>query len=116
MTACWKLLQKEVFSVHASGLAILLDLVDPSSRSDEDIRLMMEALAGFEACGPTTLGLNQNEANILSRLSGGKILEAPAPEAVIAQAEALTEVLKISEVVIHAQKQSVVAGKKALHR
>lgn len=110
MTACWQLLQKEVFSKVAQGTPIFLDLVDPSSRSEADIRAMLATLPDFETNGPTTLGLNQNEANILSRLTGGQPLGKPDREAAAEQATKLRIALGISEVVIHGQKYAVLAN------
>lgn len=110
MTECWKLLQREVFSQVALGTPFFLDLVDPSSRSEADIRAMLEALPGFEACGPTTLGLNRNEANILSSVIGGISLSDAYMQSAAEQAQALREALGISEVVIHSIKDAVLAN------
>lgn len=110
MTACWQLLQEQVFATEAQGTPFFIDLVDPSSRSKSDIRAMLAMLPGFETSGPTTLGLNQNEANILSRLTGGQALEKPDIDEASIQAAVLRKALNISEVVIHGQKYAVVAN------
>lgn len=101
MTACWRKIQREVFSKCIQKPYFFLDLVDPSIRSEADIRDMLDAVRGLETCGPTTLGLNGNEANILSR-----ILELPSDVSenrseMEQQAEALREKIKIQRVVIH---------------
>ena len=108
MTAVWRLLQERVFSTLTHRPAFFVDLVDPSSRSEGDIRAMTAALAGFEAAGPLTLGLNHNEANILTRVLG---LPATGedPGAVLEQAEQLRQQLAISEVVVHCLKFAVSA-------
>lgn len=109
MTAVWRLLQQKVFSRLSHRPAFFIDLVDPSSRSDADIRAMLDVLPGFEPAGPLTLGLNGNEANIVARLLG----LAPAaddPAAVQSQAAALQRRLAISEVVIHHHRFAATAS------
>ena len=102
MTGVWRLLQREVFAKLGQRPHFLIDLVDPAGRSAPDILEMAGILRDFEPAGPVTLGLNGNEANILSRLHG----LAPAtpdatPDATLEQAGALRSKLEISRVVIH---------------
>jgi sugar/nucleoside kinase (ribokinase family) len=102
MTGVWRLLQREVFAKLGQRPHFLIDLVDPAGRSAPDILEMSGILKDFEPAGPVTLGLNGNEANILSRLHG--LAPAPpdaAPEVALEQAEALRGRLEISRVVIH---------------
>ena len=102
LTGVWRLLQREVFAGLGHHPHFLIDLVDPSSRSAPDILEMAGTLRDFEPAGPLTLGLNGNEANILSKLHG--LEPAPpdaAPEETLSQAAALRERLEISRVVIH---------------
>ena len=102
MTGVWRLLQREVFSGLGGSPNFLIDLVDPSSRAPADIQEMAGILRDFEPAGPVTLGLNGNEANILSKLHG---LPFAAPDAApgltLEQAESLRDRLGISRVVIH---------------
>jgi hypothetical protein len=108
MTACWKKLQTEVFRGLQQRPYFFIDLVDPSSRADADIRAMIEAVPGFEETGPTMLGLNGNEANVLSRVMG--LDQAPDEmEAVKRQAAVLRQKLGISQVVVHCLKFAVTA-------
>ena len=89
MTAVWSLLQERVYSRLTHRPAFLIDLVDPSSRSESDIRAMLETLPGFETGGSLTLGLNGNEANILAGIL--KLPEAgenPAAALLLAEAPA----------------------------
>ncbi len=109
MTACWKYLQDTVFSRLTHRPYFLIDLVDPSSRAEADILAMLEVLPEFQHAGPTVLGLNQNEANILSRLLGESPVVVNGKEATVEQAKKLRARLKIHEVVIHAQKYAVLA-------
>lgn len=102
MTACWKTLQDRVFSQLPHKPTFFLDLVDPVSRSAADILAMLEQLSAFNNCGPTVLGLNQNEANILSKLTGGNPLLHPDKDQAVLQAITLRAHLNIAEVVIHA--------------
>lgn len=110
MTACWREINQSVFARLPNPPRLFLDLVDPSSRSAADILEMLRAVSEFEANCRTSLGLNQNEANILCRL-----LELPherSPEAVncAEQAERLQARLAISEVVIHTHRFAVNAS------
>ena len=102
MTDVWRLLQREVFSKRDRRPHFLIDLVDPASRSAPDILEMAGILRDFEPAGPLTLGLNGNEANILSKLHG---LEPASPDAApdetLSQASELRARLEISRVVIH---------------
>jgi sugar/nucleoside kinase (ribokinase family) len=102
MTGVWKLLIQDVFSRLSHRPHFFIDLVDPSSRSAEDIMEMAAMLKDFEKAGPLTLGLNGNEANILCRLHG---LDPAAPEATevetLAQARFLRQCLGITRVLIH---------------
>lgn len=102
MTEVWRLLRREVFSKLQQRPAFFIDLVDPSSRSAADIVEMAASLRNFEPSGPVTLGLNGNEANLLSRLH--QLPCAPrdvSPEDALSQAAALRAALSISRVVVH---------------
>jgi hypothetical protein len=102
MTPVWRLLQREEFSLLTHRPAFFIDLVDPSSRSVEDIRDMAATLREFEPTGPVTLGLNGTEANVLCRTHD--VPPAPGdatPEQTLQQAFALRELLGVSRVVIH---------------
>lgn len=102
MTGVWRLLQREVFSKLDRRPQFLVDLVDPAGRSAPDIVEMAGALRDFEVSGALTLGLNGNEANILSRLHGlAPASPDAAPGATLEQAVALRARLEISRVVIH---------------
>jgi hypothetical protein len=100
MTACWRLLQRQVYRTLDHRPVFFLDLVDPASRSAADIREMLSALPGFTETGDTVLGLNGTEANILAR-----VLNLPSaaddPAGVRRQAQRLREAIGITEVVIH---------------
>lgn len=102
MTGVWRLLQREVFAKLGQRPHFLIDLVDPAGRSAPDILEMAGILRDFEPAGPVTLGLNGNEANILSRLHGlAPASPDAAPDATLEQAGALRSRLEISRVVIH---------------
>lgn len=109
MTGVWRLLLDEVFSKLEHRPHFFFDLVDPSSRSADDIRAMLETLPAFGPCGPVTLGLNGNEANILARLTG--LREAsPEREDVLRLARDLRSRLGVATVAIHRNKFAVAAG------
>jgi hypothetical protein len=111
MTACWRKLQTEVYGKLKHRPFFYLDLVDPTSRSEADIRAMIEAIPAFEKSGVTVLGLNGNEANVLSRLLNLPEIHEAA-EAVRDQAAGLRKKLGISQVVIHCMKVAACADEK----
>ena len=100
MTEVWRMLQREVFSKLGHRPHFFIDPVDPSSRSAADILDMTAILRDFEPVGPLTLGLNGNEAGILSRLHDLPSAAAE-PDETLQQAFALRKVLGISRVIIH---------------
>lgn len=100
MTECWRYLQREVFSHLKHRPQFFLDLADPASRSPGDLIRMIDALAGFEAVGPTSLSLNGNEANQIARALG--IQQATdEPADVERLAAALRQCAGISDLGIH---------------
>lgn len=109
MTGVWRLLLAEVFSRLKHRPHFFFDLVDPSSRSAEDILSMLATLPDFEACGPVTLGLNGNEANILARLTNLQPADAHEQDTERLAAD-LRQYLALSTVIIHRNKYAVGAG------
>lgn len=109
MTAVWRLLQEKIYARLKHRPAFFIDLVDPSSRSEADIRAMLDSLPVFETSGPLTLGLNGNEANTLAHILNLPV-SADCPDTTLAQAQALRTRLDISEVVIHHIKFAAVAS------
>jgi len=107
MTACWQFLVDTVFSQLSHRPAFFFDLVDPSSRSDADIVAMLSVLKRFTECGEVTLGLNQNEANILSRLTDCVTSSATTPELALLQGQELRAQLGVDSVVIHSIKYAI---------
>ncbi|TWT42906.1 PfkB family carbohydrate kinase [Botrimarina hoheduenensis] len=109
MTQVWRLLAVEVFAKLTQRKALLIDLVDPSSRSEADVRDMLAVLPELNAQLRVTLGLNQNEANVLSRLVGIATVAPADPLASAAQAAALRLAVGVEEVVLHASRFAVAA-------
>jgi sugar/nucleoside kinase (ribokinase family) len=107
MTACWEFLRERVFEKLPEKPRFFFDLVDPSTRSDEDVFGMLEALKRFGDWGHVTLGLNQNEANILSLLTGGATPKAEDPETALRQCAQLQAALNLDAVVIHSIRYAV---------
>lgn len=104
MTACWNVLRTEVLEHLSCPPHVFFDLVDPSSRTRQDICDMLDELAAFSCECRVTLGVNQNEANILC-----DCLSLPCAPAIdsLKQAATLRERLGLHEVVIHAQASAV---------
>ena len=107
MTLCRSFLLEGVFSKLPGEPRSFFDLVDPSSRSERDIREMLGVLARFRECWQVTLGLKQNEANLVSRLSGGSTTAATEPEAALKQCQELRNALKVDMVVVHSIRYAV---------
>lgn len=110
MTEVWRVLAEEVFTKLPEGKRVFVDLVDPSSRSAEDIRAMLETLPLLAGGGAKlTLGVNGNEANLLCDLLG--LERAGNMEAAVAeQAKRLRAALGIDEVVVHWIRYAAVSG------
>lgn len=109
MTSVWKLINEVVFSELQEKPWLFLDLVDPSSRSEADIRSMLAAMQGFNANMRVVLGLNQNEANILTRVLGHSAVSGPEKTMVELQAAHIRSSLGLEQVVIHGHAYAVCA-------
>lgn len=108
MTRCWKFLQEEIFSSLVHRPRFFLDLADPASRDPKGLIGMIDARAGFEKIGPTTLSLNGNEANQVARALGlAEALQDPAD--VERLARELRDRAQISEMGIHLAKLAAAA-------
>ncbi len=112
MTACWQVFQREVLAKCSYKPYIFVDLVDPRSRSEEDIRAMLNTLSTFANHARPVLGLNINEANAVAKLFGIDAVDDDG-EAMTKQAAAIREALGIEQVVIHAIKVAAMASKNA---
>lgn len=109
MTFCWDYLHREVFSMLERP-RFFFDLVDPSTRSEADIRGMLAVLTRYAESAEVTLGLNQNEANILSRLTRTSTQTAQDPETAARQADELRTALGLHAVAIHSIRYAVGAA------
>jgi sugar/nucleoside kinase (ribokinase family) len=109
MTEVWKLINDSVFAHLQHKPWLFLDLVDPSSRSEPDVRAMLEAMKGFNTHTRAVLGLNQNEANILTRVLGQAAPAGSEKPMIEQQASGLRSVLGLEQVVIHGHAYAVCA-------
>jgi hypothetical protein len=100
MTAVWQLLSQRVFA-GLDNKALFLDLVDPTSRSEADIRALLALLPRLAPRCHVALGVNLNEANVLARLLG-VATASDEPESLHRTSRALTAAIGVTEVVIHA--------------
>ena len=101
MTACWKKLQDRVFAELDQRPWFFIDLVDPRSRSREDLEAMVQVLRRFEIHGRTVFGGNLNEANAMAALLGIDQVDEDAA-AMQEQTAAIRASLEIEQVAIHA--------------
>lgn len=109
MTDCWAALQDTILKGCTQNPWVFLDLVDPRSRTKEDIKAMLDILPGFEQNSRCIFGGNLNEGNVLSDLLGLPQEESEG-QAVADLAARLREKLGLSEVVIHCIKGAGVAA------
>jgi hypothetical protein len=109
MTACWKKLLTEVYSNLSNQPWFFFDLVDPTGRSQDAIQDMLATLPSFSTYGKTILGLNINEAHIVSKNLGITSTQ-DHPEEVQQQAALIRKKLAIDEVVIHATQYACAAS------
>lgn len=109
MTDCWQYLNQQVFSTLSQQPFLFIDLVNPSSRSDDDCRRMLETLTALNRHGRCILGLNLNEADIIAGLIGVDQADGDAA-AVLQQCQAIREHLGMYEVVTHGVSINCVAG------
>jgi len=100
MTDCWAYIQNEILNKLNHRPYIFIDLVDPTSRSVEDIKEMISVLSDFEKYGNTILGGNLNEGNILAGILGIDPVEEEG-EQVAELADKLQKTLGISIVSLH---------------
>jgi hypothetical protein len=108
MTAVWRLLAECVFGRLTHRPAFVIDLVDPSGRSREDIAAMLALLPRLSACGLVSLALNLNEANVLARL-----LDLPGgadDQEMAALAARLRLTIGVSEVALHGVRFAACSG------
>lgn len=110
MTACWRFLQREVLAGNSGHPRLLLDLADPASRSIADLHDVVDALAGFNESGPTTLSLNGNEANRLALALGHQQADPDDLISIEGLARTLHQVLGIDEVGIHTIRTATAAN------
>jgi hypothetical protein len=110
MTACWAKLQREVYSKLSHRPWFFIDLVDPRSRSEADIRAMLATMRGFEDSGRCCFGGNRNEGNALAALLGVATCDDDGPQALLDQCAALQQALGVSQVTLHGIKVSATAG------
>lgn len=100
MSACWSLLQRQVFSCLEHRPWVFIDLVDPRGRSQADLRALLPVLTDFEKHTRCVLGGNLNEANVFASLLGLKPVNEEG-QAVAALCEEIRQALNLHEVAIH---------------
>ena len=108
MTACWALLQRQVFANLEQNPWYFVDLVDPRGRSKGDIREMLPVLSDFEKHGRAILGGNLNEANVFADLLGLTPAQAEGPDVARLCLE-IRQALNLTEVAIHCIAGAAVA-------
>lgn len=88
---------------------IFFDLADPSMRSDDDLKLVLEAISRFTAHGRVVLGMNLNETQQVAKVLG---LKAPDddPASLLAALQEIRESLEIELTLGHAGSFAACAG------
>ncbi len=111
MTAVWRAVRDDCLATLTHRPWLFLDLVDPSSRAEGDVRAMLDTIGSFAASCRVVLGINLNECAVLSRLMG---LPVPGKDgaALAARAADFRARLKIAQVVIHSARINAVADER----
>lgn len=110
MTALFRALQERILP----GLAPrkervwFFDLADPEKRSREDLVEALRVIAGFEAHGSVTLGLNLKEAQQVG-VALGLTAHEPTETGLRAMARGIRAELAISTVVVHPKESAACA-------
>ena len=88
---------------------VFFDLADPSMRSGDDLKVVLEAIAKFSSHGRVVLGMNLNEAQQVAKVLG---MEPPGnePASLAAALERIREALEIDLAVGHATSFAACAG------
>lgn len=108
MTACWQWLSKHVFAAQPHSPYVFIDLVDPSGRTEADVRAMLDTVRNMQGACRVVLGLNLTEAAVITRLLGLPAVGG-APQSMAAGAASIRAALGLSEVVIHNSAGNAVA-------
>ncbi len=101
MTACWRVLRKEVLDHLPHRPTLFFDLVDPSSRSRKDIQDMLAEISEFSGTCEVVLGLNRKEAGLVSEALD--LPSDPGTEDLDPLAVDIRERMMISDVVVHSR-------------
>ena len=104
MSACWKMLRDDLLKSLSHRPRIFFDLVDPKSRSIDDLRGALHTLASFEHIGAVTLSLNGNETQQVARA-----LDIDDQQDMPLLAQHIREALGIDEYVVHLIKSACCA-------
>jgi hypothetical protein len=99
MTACWELLGEQVFARLPRRIPVLVDLVDPSTRSPADLAELVALLRRLQQHVDSALALNLGESACLS--AHLKLAAPVAGPGLAAAAGRLRAALGVAHVVLH---------------
>lgn len=108
----WQGLLDEIVKPNGSlGKKFFFDLCDPSRKSNEEIREALQIISRYSAFGEVTLGLNENETNIVfDALENPGKKESSTEE----KAKAIFENMTIKCLLIHPVNRSFAVTQKGL--
>jgi len=111
-TEIWKGMLKDVIQPdHGTDKSIFFDLSDCSSRTESDIKEMLDLLNKFSSHASVTLGLNLNEAQTLNRFLNNE----KADHSHSALAENIYKKLTIETLILHSAKEAVAINKNGIY-
>ncbi|MFG0258569.1 MAG: PfkB family carbohydrate kinase [Phycisphaerales bacterium JB043] len=105
LTDIWVELASRLASLETRPRLCLVDLADTTRRTDQDLRVCVEALRTLQRRVPLTLSLNAREATHLARVVGCEIgpqLNPDTPlDMLVDAAHALRDALALERIIIH---------------
>ncbi|MBY0435502.1 MAG: hypothetical protein K2U26_15480 [Cyclobacteriaceae bacterium] len=92
----------------------LFDLCDPSKKSPEQIKEILDLISQFSDYGKVTLGMNENEANKIASALRGHDAEKTEKKTVAALGQDIYNAMRIDTLLIHPIDRSLVFRKHSL--
>ena len=77
------------------------DLADPSKKSSEEVKQVIDIISGFSKYGQVTLGLNENETLKLSEFLGLSVTTKDDHQRLATQGRLLFKIMDIAQLLIH---------------
>lgn len=104
-TSIWQGILDDVISKQKlDGRHFFFDLTDPSKKSGDEVRAVLQLMRDYQAYGSVTMGLNENETHKLF----GLLTENDDERDLLAKGQYIFETTKIDRLVVHPIDQCIV--------